>query len=96
MTLYFPILKGRPGELQAWAASSELVLASTQPIFEIVPGGDQKSDLDKFFGYVAENWPAEQILTVDASTLGQGPVGDSSMSPTTWLAHYLSDVGVPV
>ncbi|RZT85554.1 T4 beta protein [Pseudonocardia sediminis] len=96
MTLYFPIMKGRPGELQAWTTSGEHVHANTRPLFEIVPGDDQKNDLAKFFGYVAEDWPADRILTVDAGALEQGPVGESSMSPTTWLATYFHDVGVPV
>jgi hypothetical protein len=74
MTLYVPILKGKPGEFTAWQNADERVLARTRPVFEAVPSKGADVDLAKFVSDATSRWPAGHTLTYDTSAMDQEAV----------------------
>lgn len=42
---YVPILKGKPGEFEAWRNAAPEVVAGVRPVFEVVPTKGPDADL---------------------------------------------------
>jgi len=70
--IYVPILKGKPGEFEAWRNVAPLVVARSRPVFEVVPTSGWDSDLRLFVERLALGWSPAAVATVDTSYLNEG------------------------
>lgn len=95
MTVYAPVLKGKPGEFMAWGQASATVQAATRPLFEVVPVHGAARDLEIFANNFAPVSHAETVPAIDTGFLDQTvPVDGSAHGPLLWMATELHGRGV--
>jgi hypothetical protein len=98
--VYVPILKGKPGEFDAWRQSEALVLRRLRPLFEVVPSEHGRDrDLQLFVDRLGAAWtqaPQAGVATIDTGAVNQtSSVGGGTESAVLWTARQLHDRGVP-
>lgn len=91
MTVYRPILKGKAGEFEALQHASRSTLVNIEPVIELLPGADGRTDIDKFVNVMRRSIPGGLVIAIDAFHLAQEApeaLGD--------LAEQLHHSGIPV
>lgn len=93
--MYYPILKGKAGEFDAWKNVSGRRRAQICPLFEIVPEKDIASDLKKFRDGIVKSSSRGDVVAIDFSELDYSEkVSDSGLSPYVWMASELSKTSI--
>lgn len=95
MTIYGPILKGKPGEFAACRNASANVLANSRVVMEVVPNDGETRDLTKFVNGLAAQWQRGYVVTIDTGFLDQTvPIGGTADCAVMWAAAMLNSRGV--
>jgi hypothetical protein len=88
--MYVPILKGKPGEFEAWRHAAPEVVGALRPVFEVVPTKGPDSDLRLFVERLALGWPPAAVATVDTSYVSQSvSVAGGPAGAVLWTAQEL-------
>lgn len=96
MTSYTPILKGKQGELQAWAHAVPRVTQAARPVFELVPTKNGlQHDVGQFTAGLARSSHKGVVTTVDAGHMDQNlPIGDGDYGAVGRVGIDLYSLGV--
>ncbi len=101
MTLYLPIMKAKPGELESFGCLAPSVASSALPIFEIQsPSGTSTLErtLEVTAAKIVKYVPAKTLLALDWSAVGGAgaPAPTTAQSVAEWMSDRLLTHGILV
>jgi len=92
---YVPILKGMPGEFNAWEHASTRVRGGCYPLFEVLPRTGLAVDLTRFLTRLSKASQGNDVVMVDSGYIDQDtPVGPSLERAITRIANHLDLLNV--
>ena len=95
MTMYAPILKGKPAEYWAFRSASPAALAGTRMLFEVVPRRGPDRDVADFVNGIAAGGPTGTVVTVDTGYLDQSvAITGSPEGALLWTSRALDSRGI--
>ena len=71
MIRYVPIFKGRAAECWAWRNASRSVIASSHPVFEVLPENDVRKAIGAFVKRIIPQHLPRRVIAVDTGYLDQ-------------------------
>lgn len=93
--MYYPILRGKAGEFEAWKNVGDKNRTRIEPLFELVPANGVSRDLVKFREALLRSSRDRDLYAIDLGALPPGEKEESSgLLPFTWLAAELAGTGV--
>lgn len=93
--MYYPILRGKAGEFEAWKNVDDSRRANIEPLFELVAENGISRDLIKFRDALVRSSRDRELYAIDFGALHPGGKEETSGSlPFTWLASELSATGI--
>ncbi|MHC6177256.1 beta family protein [Glutamicibacter sp. X7] len=93
--MYYPILRGKAGEFEAWKNVGGKNRTNIEPLFELVAASGVSRDLAKFREALHRSSRDRDLYAIDLSALPPGEKEESSgLLPFTWLASELSGTGI--
>lgn len=89
--MYYPILRGKAGEFEAWKNVGGKHRDKIEPLFELVPENGVSRDLKKFRDALRRSAGPRELYAIDLGALSAGAKEESTgLMPFTWLAAELS------
>ncbi|MFJ5106663.1 MULTISPECIES: hypothetical protein [unclassified Glutamicibacter] len=89
--MYYPILRGKSGEYDAWKNVSDKKRSRIEPLFELVAANGVTRDLAKFRDALLRASKDRELYAIDLGALRPGEKEESSgLLPFTWLASEFS------
>lgn len=93
--MYYPILRGKAGEFEAWKNVDRNQRAGIEPLFELVAEHGVSRDLGKFRDALLRASGEQELYAIDLGALQPGAREEvTGLLPFTWLASELSGKGI--